>query len=306
MKKIISLFLISFLTSCGGGSLSINYTSGQPNNTLTTCPISPITQNNVADVVTSTSDLQTNILPAKYHFTTDIQIANSIAQCSNGNPSLVINKYILDPTTGLLLSNALNTIQTLAQQSPNLIQNPNFLIEVADEPFWGKTASDSNQIIALTQAIQWLRQYFPQAKLGITLSATWNIDPNLYPSASQIIPYLDWVAMDTYAQDANSSAYSLSISYSNQFAQWMDVNFPNTPKWLIFQGFSPTNTTTINQWSTTEVQNFENFISTMHSIANQSYNGWMAWGWSNVNELPPQYAGKYFPSNIQSFYLSLN
>jgi hypothetical protein len=304
MKKFITLFLISLLSACGGGYVSINYTSGQSSTNV--CPVAPLTQSNVADVITSNSDLQTNILPAKYHFVTDIKIANSIAQCSNGYPSLVINSYILDPTTGLLLPNALNTIQSLSQESPDLVKNNHFMIEVSDEPFWNKTASDTNQAQSLLQAVQWLRQYFPSAQLGITLPATWNTDPNLFPSASQIIPYLDWVGMDTYSQDANSTGYNLSINNATQFAQWMDTNFPNTSKWLIFQGFSPTNSPTINQWSSSDVQNFENFISTMNSIANQSYNGWMAWGWSNVNELPPQYAGKYFPSNVQSFYLSLH
>lgn len=260
---------------------------------------------NVGGAVNSGTGISTQDFHAKYEYTGSLFVARAIVQ-QGRTPVLDMGGMLLDPQ-GVLKPNARQILSDAIARFPDVFHASNLRIEAVDEPFWDdgnppSGAGLASQIATLQSEIDLIHALLPNAAIGVTVAPVWDTVPIMVPSIEALLPNLQWLATDVYAQSLDPGAQAHALSLARQFASYMRSHHPSMPIWLIVQGFAPVNEPPPDQWGPDRIATFERFMKSMSKIVASQYSGVLIWGWDFVNELPPQYAGKYFPESIKEFY----
>lgn len=263
----------------------------------------PVTSLNIAGHITNFSDFASQTFASKYDFTENLNIAAEIVR-QGRTPILGVGSLLLG-LDGALRASATQDLKAAIAKYPTVFNIPGLAIEVTDEPFLRvDPATLPARIAGLNKAIKLLHLLVPSASLGVTVAPVWNIDPRMVGSIEAVLPGLQWLATDTYAQSLDAGALQNTLDLARQFSGYMKTNHPHIARWLIIQGFAPVSSATPTEWSAAQVATFEQFLLSMVEIIGTQYDGVVIWGWSNVYELPDAYAGKHFPPALKNFYLN--
>ena len=213
-------------------------------------------------------------------------------------PTLSLSTMLMDSNG--LKSNAQQLLQAAIAKYPTVFNLPYLPVELADEPFLNQSQSQvvasSNNLVAEAKLLE---QFLPNAKLGVTIAATWNTDSLIQSAVETVMPYMSWVATDPYIASFSGSAQSLLMA--SQFNTYIRTLHPEVATYLIVQGFAPVNEIPPAQWGTKEIAAYTSYLAAYEIVASQ-YDGVTIWGWNSVAELDDSYAGKNFPPAVKDLY----
>lgn len=285
-------------SACAGTYPQINPSPGY------SIPRTPIDGFSVVGAIYDNADYSWQGFSTNADFTTVPHQAETIL-ASGRMPILGLTWLLFNSADGSFRADAETSLRQLVNQHPTVFAVPGLPIEIYDEPFLGVDPSTiPARSEAIKQAIALVRGILPKASLGVAVAPVWNTDSAMIPAMEGILPGLQWLATDVYAHSLDSGTMNGALYLARQFAGYMRQFHPEIPIHLIIQGFAPVNSPPPVTWNQAQVDLFTGFISEMGGIAASLYNGAMIWGWSNVYELPPEYAGKNFPDSIKQFYLN--
>jgi hypothetical protein len=302
-----ALILACDASSCVSEIFDIACTSAYPDTAPGATFAADATHWNIGGAVNEGRDIESQAFHATYEYTGSLLVARSIVR-QGRVPVLALGGMLLD-ANGLLRPDADTILSNAIAQFPDVFHAPRLQIEAVDEPFWNgddppSGAALSNAIAAIQTEIALIHARVPNAAVGVTVAPVWDTVPIMAPSVEALLPQLQWLATDVYTQSLDPASQAHALTLAAQFAGYMRAHHPAMPIWLIVQGFAPVNGPPPDQWGSDRIATFESFMRSMSAIGASQYSGVLVWGWSFVNELPPQYAGMHFPAQIRAFYRS--
>ena len=229
-------------------------------------------------------------------FTANLYVARMIRQ--QGRSPVVGLSQMLFNTNGYIKTRASAILDKAISEFPDVFTS-GVMIKIQDEPFMNMSQAAANdQAQSINSAVAVIRSRIPNASIGVVVAPTWDYEPQILPATESIMSNMNWVATDLYQQVFGDYR---PVLLAKQFSDYMKVNHPNIPRFLIAQGFAPVFSKKPSEWSTTEINLFSDFLSKME-VESREYNGVLIWGWNKVYELNDDYAGKNFPDAVKNIY----
>lgn len=263
----------------------------------------PAVSLSIAGMINDGSDFGNQNFASGLDITANLNMAERIVR-QGRIPILNLGALLMGYDGGLRASAAQDLSAAMARY-PSVFSAPGLAIEVYDEPFFNTDpAALPARISGIKKSISLLRSAIPAAALGVVVAPVWSSDPLMVASFESILPGLDWVATDPYAQSLDAAAFARSLTLAKNFANFMKIAHPSKGRWLVVQGFSPVFSPLPSQWTPQQMSSFKQFLLDMAQMANKDYDGAAIWGWSNAYELPDRYTGKFFPAELKQLYLS--
>ena len=263
----------------------------------------PASSLNIAGVINEGADFGTQGFASRQDLTGNLNTAERIVR-QGRTPILGLGQLLMD-NDGALRPAAAQDLSTAIANHPLVFNAPGLAIEVYDEPFAGTDpATLPVRINGLRQSIALLHNLLPAATLGVAVAPVWSIDPLMVAALEAIMPGLQWVATDTYAQSLDAPTIAHTLSLARHFATYMKITHPSVARWLVIQGFAPVFSSLPTEWRPEQFDLFQQFLLDLVQVASSGYEGVVVWGWSNAYELPDAYTGKFFPPALKQLYLS--
>jgi hypothetical protein len=252
----------------------------------------------MAGAIGDTNEIGAQGFHSSMDFTGNLNTALLIKQ--QGRSPILGLGYMLFDYQGFAKPDAAAVLDKAIAKFPTLFV-PGMMVELIDEPFMKSSGEKlQRQIDSINQMAVLLRSRIPGISIGIVVAPTWNQEPHIIPSMEAVLGNMSWLATDTYQFVLGDPT---AVNLANQFSGYMRANHPNTPIFLIVQGFAPVYSTKPANWASTEINQYMGFMNQM-AAASAAYNGVLIWGWNAVYELDDAFAGRNFPQVIKDLYMS--
>lgn len=248
-----------------------------------------------AGTVNDTTDFNQEF-SSSLDFTMNLHVARMIKQ-QQRSPVVGVGSMLFN-VDGSMKYNAGVILDKAIAEFPDVFTQ-GVMIEIQDEPFMNMSQAAANaQAQSINSAVAVIRSRIPSASIGVVVAPTWDYEQQVLPATESIMFNMNWVATDLYQQVFGDNR---PVTMAKQFSDYMKVNHPNIPRFLIAQGFAPVFSKRPNEWGITEINLFSDFLSKME-VESREYNGVLIWGWNKVYELNDDYAGKNFPDAVKNIY----
>jgi hypothetical protein len=264
--------------------------------------VAPIGGNpNFAGTINENGDFGTQDFSTRLDFTGNLNAANLMVR-QGRTPILGLGALFMN-NDGSLKADAREVFKRAVARFPTVFNNPDLIVEIADEPFLRTTTAEARnlQVDGILKSSAMIREFFPKVRIGVTIAPTWDTEPFLLPTVDRIMPAMNWIATDPYL--LAFSEVSAVVLKAFQFNTYIRTKFPGIPTWLIVQGFAPVFEKPPAQWGQAEINTYAWFLSGIQN-ASKSYDGVLIWGWNAVNELQDEYSGENFPKVIKDMYIA--
>ena len=263
----------------------------------------PATPLNVVGAINDGADFGSQGFASRLDFTANLGIAERIAR-QGRIPVLGLGALLMD-SDGALRPTAAQDLADAIAKYPSVFKAPGLTVVVYDEPFAGTDPLTlPRRVGGIRKSISLLNSLLPAASLGVVVAPVWSTDSLMVAALEAILPGLQFVATDTYAQTLDAPTIDRTVSRARHFASYMKIFHPSVARWLVIQGFAPVYSALPSQWTPEQNVMFTQLLGRLVEVANDDYLGVVVWGWSNAYELPDAYTGKFFPPALKQLYLS--
>lgn len=263
----------------------------------------PATSLNVVGAVNDGADFGKQGFASRLDFTANLNMAERIVR-QGRTPVLGLGGLLMG-SDGALRATATQDLGDAIAKYPSVFNAPGLTIVVYDEPFAGTNPLTlPRRVSGIKNSISLLQGMVPAASLGVVVAPVWSSDPLMVAAFEAILPGLQFVATDTYAQTLDAFTIDQTVSRARHFATYMKIAHPSVARWLVIQGFAPVYSALPTQWTPEQHAMFTQLLNSLVDVAYADYVGVVVWGWSNVNELPDAYSGKFFPPALKQLYLN--
>ena len=258
---------------------------------------------NVAGAINGGADFASQSFASRLDFTANLDVAERIVR-QGRTPVLGLGGLLMG-SDGALRSTAAQDLGSAIAKYPSVFSAPGLAVVVYDEPFAGtEPLTLPRRVNGIKKSIALLNSRLPAATLGVVVAPVWSTDPLMVAAFEAILPGLQFVATDTYAQTLDAPTVDRTVSRARHFAAYMKIAHPSLDRWLVIQGFAPVFSALPNQWTPEQHALFAQLLNNLVDVASSDYAGVVVWGWSNAYELSDAYTGKFFPPALKQLYLS--
>ncbi len=263
----------------------------------------PASSLNVVGAINDGADFGSQGFASRLDFTANLGIAERIVR-QGRIPVLGLGALLMD-SDGALRPTAAQDLGDAIEKYPSVFKAAGLTVVVYDEPFSGTDPLTlPRRVNGIRKSISLLNSLLPAASLGVVVAPVWSTDSLMVAALEAILPGLQFVATDTYAQTLDAPTVDRTVSRARHFATYMKIFHPSVARWLVIQGFAPVYSALPSQWSPEQNAMFTQLLGRLVEVANDDYLGVVVWGWSNAYELPDAYTGKFFPPALKQLYLS--
>ncbi len=263
----------------------------------------PATSLNVVGAINDGADFGKQGFASRLDFTASLEIAERIVR-QGRTPVLGLGGLLMG-SDGALRPSAEQDLSNAIAKYPSVFNAPGLAVVVYDEPFAGTDPLTlPRRVSGIKNSISLLHGMVPAATLGVVVAPVWSSDPLMVAAFEAILPGLQFVATDTYAQTLDAPTIDQTVARARHFATYMKIAHPSVGRWLVIQGFAPVLSALPTQWTSRQLAMFTQLLNNLVEVANADYGGVVVWGWSNVYELSDAYSGKFFPPALKQLYLN--
>ena len=263
----------------------------------------PATSLNVVGAINDGADFGKQGFASRLDFTASLEIAERIVR-QGRTPVLGLGGLLMG-SDGALRPSAEQDLSNAIAKYPSVFNAPGLAVVVYDEPFAGTDPLTlPRRVSGIKNSISLLHGMVPAATLGVVVAPVWSSDPLMVAAFEAILPGLQFVATDTYAQTLDAPTIDQTVARARHFATYMKIAHPSVGRWLVIQGFAPVLSALPTQWTSGQLAMFTQLLNNLVEVANADYGGVVVWGWSNVYELSDAYSGKFFPPALKQLYLN--